>query len=61
VGRHLDRRWRRLQGAPRLDDSVPPFSAPSLDDLITALGQQPGGATAMLRWGRPFAELQAGG
>jgi hypothetical protein len=40
-----------------LDDSSQPISAPSLEDLIAALGQQPGGGAAMLRWGRPFAEL----
>ncbi len=43
-----------------LDDSAPPFWAPNLEDLIIELEQQPGGDTAMLRWGRPFSDLQGG-
>jgi hypothetical protein len=44
-----------------LDNSGPRISASSLEGLVAELRKQPAGNAAMLRWGRPFADLSAGG
>ena len=45
---------RDIQGSDTSDKEI---EAASLDGLVEAVRQQPGGSMSMLRWVRPFGEL----